>query len=73
VSSWLGEAWPARFPESPGSRQQATKGALVKRLADTGAVLETVAELVAWGAKEGYEFDPASHHEGRIDLVISGS
>jgi hypothetical protein len=46
---------------------------LVKRLADTGAVLETVAELVAWGAKEGYEFDPASHHEGRIDLVISGS
>jgi cytoplasmic iron level regulating protein YaaA (DUF328/UPF0246 family) len=56
-----------------GHTNKATKGALVKRLADTGAVLETVAELVAWGAKEGYEFDPASHHEGRIDLVISGS
>jgi hypothetical protein len=56
-----------------GHANKATKGALVKRLADTGAVLETVAELVAWGAKEGYEFDPASHHEGRIDLVISGS
>jgi cytoplasmic iron level regulating protein YaaA (DUF328/UPF0246 family) len=66
-------------PGPPGSRKalghanKSVKGKLVRALAETGATLESVDDVVAWGSAHGYFFDPESHRDGVVDLVISGS
>lgn len=66
-------------PGSPGSRKalghanKSVKGRLVRALAETGAALESVDDLVSWGSAHGYFFDPESLRDGVVDLVISES
>jgi uncharacterized protein len=56
-----------------GHANKGTKGRLVRDMMNRGAVINSVAQLVEFGEQAGYFFDPQSHREGRIDLVISGS
>jgi uncharacterized protein len=55
---------------SLGHHNKATKGRLVRALIDSGVDLRSVEELCAWGEDHGYFFDPESHREGEIDLVV---
>jgi uncharacterized protein len=56
-----------------GHANKSVKGRLVRALAESGAQLESVQDVVSWGAAHGYHFDADSKREGVMDLVISGS
>jgi cytoplasmic iron level regulating protein YaaA (DUF328/UPF0246 family) len=56
-----------------GHANKASKGALVRALVSDQVRLSSAAELVAWGQSAGWMFDPDSHHDGHIELVISGN
>lgn len=55
-----------------GHANKAVKGELVRKLAVTGAHIESLDDFVQWGACEGYDCDAASAKDGRVDLVVSG-
>lgn len=56
-----------------GHGNKAAKGTLVRDLITSGATLESLDDLVAWGIEMGYDVDSQSYGDGRIDCVISGS
>lgn len=56
-----------------GHANKSVKGRLVRALAESGAQLESVQDVVSWGAAHGYHCDADSLGEGVMDLVISGS
>ena len=56
-----------------GHANKSVKGRLVRALAESGAQLESVQDVVSWGAAHGYHCDADSLREGVMDLVISGS
>jgi cytoplasmic iron level regulating protein YaaA (DUF328/UPF0246 family) len=56
-----------------GHANKAVKGRLVRALAESGAQLENVQDVVSWGESHGYHCDVDSLREGVMDLVISGS
>jgi cytoplasmic iron level regulating protein YaaA (DUF328/UPF0246 family) len=56
-----------------GHANKSVKGTLVRALAESGAKLESVQDVVSWGVAHGYSFDPESQRDGTMDLVISGS
>jgi cytoplasmic iron level regulating protein YaaA (DUF328/UPF0246 family) len=56
-----------------GHANKSVKGAVVRDLIRSRAVLGSVPDLVAWGKTAGYFFDEGSGSGQRIDLVISGS
>ena len=64
---------PVGSRKALGHANKPVKGALVRELARSGALLDSVDDVVSWGEAHGYFFDPASLREGSIDLVISGS
>jgi len=69
----LAKPGPQGTRSALGHANKATKGQLVRELAVSGADINSVAELVAWGQDHGYHCDPESYQDVRIDLVISGS
>jgi len=56
-----------------GHGNKAAKGTLVRDLITSGATLESLDDLVAWGTEMGYDVDSQSYGDGRIDCVISGN
>ena len=56
-----------------GHANKASKGLLVRALAESEARLECVEDVISWGSKHGYHFDPESLNRGVLDVVISGS
>ena len=56
-----------------GHANKSVKGTLVRALAESGAVFQSVQDVVSWGVAHGYRFDPESLRDGVMDLVISGS
>jgi hypothetical protein len=56
-----------------GHANKSVKGQLVRAMARDGVQLDSVDDLIAWGAVASWNFDQESLTDGRIDLVISGS
>jgi len=53
-----------------GHHNKSVKGRLVADLVNTQADMSSVADLVAWGATKGWNFDASSYREDVIDLVV---
>ncbi len=54
-----------------GHHNKGTKGRLVRDLVQSGADINSVQELCAWGKAHGHNFDEASAQSGSVELVVA--
>jgi cytoplasmic iron level regulating protein YaaA (DUF328/UPF0246 family) len=61
---------PVGSRKALGHHNKMSKGLLVRDIVASRADFSEVAELRAWGVKNGWNFDLDSHREDTIDLVV---
>ena len=66
-------AGPGGVRKAVGHANKSVKGRLVRALAESGATLGSLSDVLDWGHEHGYTFESSSSSDGVMDLVVSGS